>query len=137
MIEILGISFDFGLLVLIWMVQLIVYPGFLFYESKNLIIWHRKYTGLIAILVIPLMFGQLSLTLFEVYSFFSVVAILKLLLITFVWVFTFAYFAPVHTKISQGMISKPILEQLVALNWYRTISWSVVFLLSFINYYLI
>lgn len=137
MLEILGISMDFGLLILIWMVQLIVYPSFLYYEEQNLIKWHRKYVGLIGIIVAPIMFCQLAATLFEAYSVFSVLVVVKLLLITFVWTFTFAYFAPVHTRISQGMVSKPILEQLVKLNWYRTFGWTLVFIFSLINFYFI
>jgi hypothetical protein len=135
MIEILAISIDFGLLILIWMVQLIVYPSFLYYEPNNLIIWHRKYTGLISILVAPMMFCQLGFTVFEAYSSFSAIAIAKLLLITFTWAFTFAYFAPVHTRVSQGKVSKPILEQLVKLNWYRTFAWTAILVLSMVNYY--
>ncbi len=137
MLEILGTSIDFGLLILIWMVQLIVYPSFLFFEAQNLIVWHRKYTGLIAIIVVPLMLGQLGLALFDVYVFFSLVAVIKLLLITFVWTFTFAFFAPMHSRLSQGMVSKPILKQLVSLNWYRTIAWTIVSLISLINYYFV
>lgn len=135
MIEILGILFDFGLLVLIWMVQLIVYPSFLYYEANNLIVWHRKYTSLISILVAPMMFFQLGFNVFEAYSDFSAIAIIKLLLITFAWVFTCTYFVPLHTRISQGKVSRTILEQLVKLNWFRTLAWTVILVLSMFHYY--
>ncbi|MFT6745260.1 MAG: hypothetical protein ACJAR8_001821, partial [Bacteroidia bacterium] len=59
---------DFGLVVLIWMVQLIVYPSFLFYKDTELITWHTKYTPRITKIVAPLMFAQLSLSVFGLFQ---------------------------------------------------------------------
>ena len=42
---------DAGLVVLIWMVQLIIYPSFLHYDN-NLVEWHHKYTSRIALIVV-------------------------------------------------------------------------------------
>ena len=50
---------DFGLLVLIWMVQLVVYPGFKYYQRERLLEWHARYTSRISYIVGPLMLGQL------------------------------------------------------------------------------
>ena len=57
---------DIGLVVLIWMVQLIVYPSFTFYSKENLVNWHQKYTARIAVIVIPLMFLQLILVIVDI-----------------------------------------------------------------------
>ena len=59
MIEITRLLLDFGLCILIWMVQLIVYPSFLFFSDNNLFTWHKTYTKAIALIVMPLMLGQL------------------------------------------------------------------------------
>ena len=63
MIDIIRLLVDFGLLVLIWIIQLIIYPSFLFYRAKELITWHKMYTKAIALIVIPLMLGQLGDTI--------------------------------------------------------------------------
>ncbi len=42
-LEIIRLLLDFGLVVLIWMIQGIVYPSFLDYNTENLAVWHRKY----------------------------------------------------------------------------------------------
>ena len=130
MLETFELLFDFGLLVLIWMVQLIVYPSFRYYISENLIVWHQTYTGRIALVVVPLMFGQLGIALYQVYLRFETLSIIKLALVAFVWVFTFAYFAPSHGKISNGETSQERLSRLVSWNWWRTLAWTLVTILS-------
>jgi len=107
--EILGIAINFGLVVLIWMVQLIIYPSFLYYETKNLVIWHQKYTGQITIIVAPLMFAQLGLSVLEAYSNLAALSIAQLSLVIFAWFFTFVFFVLTHNKLSEGQASKPIL----------------------------
>jgi hypothetical protein len=131
--EIIEVLLDFGLFILIWMVQLVVYPSFLFYDTKNLIAWHQKYTIRIAILVIPLMFGQLGYSVYNVYVSMDTFSLLKLALVGFVWIFTFAYFAPTHGKIAQGKPSKEMLIRLVQWNWWRTFAWTFICILSIIQ----
>ena len=131
MLETLEILFDFGLLVLIWMVQLIVYPSFLFYGEKDLVRWHQVYTGRIAMVVIPLMFGELGISAYQVYEITSTISIMKFILIVLIWISTFAYFAPTHGKISQGNTDKVVLTQLVNRNWWRTLAWTLVSIISF------
>jgi len=41
-IPLIRLLFDFGLLVLIWLVQLVIYPSFLYYEQDNLKRWHEN-----------------------------------------------------------------------------------------------
>ena len=65
-IAVLRLGIDFGLVVLIWMIQLIVYPSFLHYTTTNLIKWHRKYTPLIGYIVGPLMLLQLGISIYQI-----------------------------------------------------------------------
>jgi hypothetical protein len=63
--NIIKLLFDAGLFVLIWMVQLMVYPSFLYYEKQNLVKWHNHYVKGLAIIVIPIMFGQLIIAIIQ------------------------------------------------------------------------
>lgn len=130
MLDTSSLVFDTGLFILIWMVQLIIYPSFLYYERSNLIKWHNKYTGLIAVIVAPLMLGQLGSTVYAVIIDAQAVSIIKLILVAFIWIFTFVYFAPTHGKVSEGDYTEATLHQLVKLNWYRTIAWTCTFIIS-------
>lgn len=118
---------DFGMLVLIWMVQLLIYPGFKYFEFDKLIIWHKKYTQNIGIIVGPLMLVQLGLHTYSTYLNFNILESINLGLVVFTWFYTFLYFVPIHRKISSGDFNKNDLRNLENKNWWRTLIWSLVF----------
>lgn len=131
----LRVLVDFGLVVLIWMVQLIIYPGFQFYEYDNLIQWHQNYTVAISLVVIPLMLSQLIISIIQLYKKRTRHTLLSFLLVVVLWGITFIVFVPLHTSIGLGDFTETTLTNLVYKNWYRTILWSVVFCLSLYQYY--
>lgn len=124
---------DFGLVILIWMTQLIVYPSFTYFQSDDLVIWHGKYTRYISIIVMPLMVGQLGFHLFGVFDQFSIERLFSLLLIAAVWINTFFFAVPLHNKIAGDIESLASAKALVRINWFRTIGWTLVFLISFVQ----
>lgn len=130
----LGLLVDAGLCVLAWMVQLIVYPGFLEYAPADLIQWHRKYTPRITIIVAPLMLAQLGIAAYKLIHGPSGLHLVSCILILAIWLITFFLFVPIHQKIDQGITGKKDLLKLVKLSWYRTLPWTLVLLLNLINY---
>lgn len=131
--EIVKLLFDFGLVILIWMVQLVVYPSFLFFEIKNLNKWHKKYTLGLSIIVIPLMFGQLFIASIQLFQLPEIKTIINILLIILVWVITFTIFVPIHNKISKNKATQKLLKRLVQYNWLRTILWTLIFFWNLLN----
>ncbi len=126
-IEIARLIFDFGMLVLIWIVQLVIYPGLKFYQKPDLMQWHKKYVIKIAYVVMPLMIGQLSLAIVQTFTMFSLYHLIILILIVCVWISTFFQFLPMHNRISFGDSEDSILDQLIQKNWGRTIVLTLVF----------
>ena len=130
MLEYFRFFFDSGLLILILMVQLIIYPSFIFYEPNRLLVWHANYTKKIALIVLPLMLGQLCVALFQVYQNQNLDTVLYSAIVLFLWGITFIKFAPMHGQISEGRVDKEFLQKLVQLNWIRTLLWFMLFLLT-------
>lgn len=130
MIEITRLVLDVGLLVLIWMIQLIVYPSFLFYTAKELIAWHKMYTKAIALIVIPLMLGQLGITIYQVFLEQNTYTSTSIVLVVFLWGITLLKFAPMHQQISEGNTHEQLLKKLVQINWIRTIIWTILCAMS-------
>jgi len=129
----IGLCIDFGLVVLIWMVQLIVYPSFSFYSKHNLKEWHLIYTKNISLIVIPLMLFQLGLTINDCIGHFSFYNGCITILILSIWIITFLKFVPLHTKIDVEEASSnhlKTLKELIQYNWLRTILWSLIFILN-------
>tara|TARA_Y100000589_G_scaffold325196_1_gene362704 strand:- start:267 stop:689 length:423 start_codon:yes stop_codon:yes gene_type:complete len=122
--------FDSGLLILIVIVQLIIYPSFIHHQPKRLLIWHSIYTKKIALIVLPLMLGQLCVAMFQVYQNQNLDTVLYSAIVLFLWGITFTKFAPMHGQISNGRVDKEFLQKLVRLNWIRTTLWFMLFLLT-------
>jgi hypothetical protein len=130
MIEITRLVLDVGLLVLIWMIQLIVYPSFLFYTAKELIAWHKIYTKAIALIVIPLMLGQLGIAIYQVFLVQNTYTLTSIVLVVFLWGITLLKFAPMHQQISEGNTHVQLLKKLVQINWIRTLIWTILCAMS-------
>ena len=130
MIEITRLLLDFGLCILIWMVQLIVYPSFAFYNNTQLLKWHKTYTKAIALIVIPLMLGQLGIVIYQVFLAQNIYTLVSIVFVVFLWGITLLKFAPMHQQISEGNTQIQLLKTLVQMNWIRTIIWTLLFVLS-------
>lgn len=124
---------DFGFAVLIWAVQLVIYPSFLYYPKKDLITWHRSYTVRVTYIVMPLMFGQLILSIWQLIALKNLYTVLSVILIGLLWVLTFTVFVPLHRNIDRGQPESDTSLKLVRYNWIRTVLWSSVFLISLVN----
>ena len=124
--------FDFGLVVLIWMVQLIIYPAFTYLERPKLLSWHGKYSMRISLVVIPLMLGQLLITIFQLMNGSLIIYLIALLVLA-VWLITFLFFVPAHGKISRNEINDRTLDRLVTVNWWRTVIWSAILILALVE----
>ncbi|MDA8930816.1 hypothetical protein N9J07_05485 [Bacteroidia bacterium] len=119
-----------GLVVLIWMVQLLLYPSFNFYSKQNLVSWHTSYTPRITFIVAPLMLIQLAVAVFRIYIDLRLHYVLFATLVAAAGLVTFFVFIPMHSKIQEGGASDMLMSRLVNLNWSRTLIWSAIFLLE-------
>ena len=118
---------DFGLVVLIWMVQLVVYPSFKYYSTNDLLKWHRTYTASMTVVVLPLMLSQLLLHGWRLYHKLSVNHTILMVLVLSTWLLTFTIFVPFHNKIAANLEHPRTLSKLVTYNWSRTVIWSLIF----------
>ncbi len=132
MFELFAHRVDFGLVVLLWLVQLVIYPSFLKIQPDELVVWHRSYTFRASFIIIPLMFTQMVTWLFLVFSKTTGLELLGLGLVVTSWILTFFVSVPLHKKIERGEGSPEVLSALVTTNWYRTICWTAVFIVGLI-----
>lgn len=131
-IEVLRLAIDFGLMVLIWMVQILIYPGFQYLDDKSFIKWHRQYAGSMGFIVAPMMFAQVGLAFYFFYYFPEMFSynVAYAALIGLTWISTFTIFVPLHKKLDQlGKVSK-LCQELTRKNWIRVIFWTAIVLLD-------
>ncbi len=122
---------DFGLVVLLWLVQRIIYPSFMQVAPERLVEWHAQYTQQMGYIVVPLMFGQLGLSVLAVWQVGVGLDWLDLLLVLSCWGLTFGFSVPLHQQIAAGESHPKVLQRLVVTNWPRTLVWTLIFALGF------
>jgi DMSO reductase anchor subunit len=126
---------DFGFVVLIWAVQLVIYPSFKYYQATNLVHWHRSYTKRVTVIVLPLMTSQLIIALMQLFREFNVFTIVSMLIIAILWLTTFLIFVPLHQKIDRDESNDSHTEQLVRYNWLRTFLWTLLFCITAYHFF--
>ena len=118
---------DFGMCVVLWLVQLVIYPSFLRVEPSELITLHKAYTFRVSFVILPLMFGQLALSVLSVVGDASILEWTAFAFVLVCWILTFFVSVPLHRKIEQNDITRETRQKLITTNWPRTILWSVIF----------
>ena len=116
---------DFGLVTLIWMVQLIIYPSFKYYTHNDLVEWHQLYMTRISYVVMPLMVGQLIVCIVQLLEGVNWYTLASMVIVALLWFSTFLQFVPLHNQIASGDFQTETLSALVDKNWIRTILWTV------------
>ena len=124
---------DFGLVVLIWLVQLIIYPSFEYVDRGRLEYWHGRYTALISAVVVPLMLGQVLVVGMQTIQRGSTLDWVSAALVVAVWLVTFLRAVPIHERIGQATDPDADVPALVRWNWPRTVLWSAVFVLGWVS----
>lgn len=131
-LALIRILLDFGLMVLIWIVQLVIYPGLCYYKNEDLGKWHKIYTQRIGVIVGPLMIAQLVVTIMQLLQAQNLYTWGSIIIVLITWILTFLIFVPLHNSIKPGESCEEITTSLVKKNWWRTFFWSILFLGSLI-----
>jgi hypothetical protein len=119
----------FGLVVLIWMVQVIIYPAFLEIPAGRFARWHAGYTRAVTRIVAPLMLAQVALLGRLLALRPSPGAALAAGAVAVAWIATFALAVPAHERLRASGPDREVVGRLVAGNWIRTVAWTLAFLL--------
>jgi hypothetical protein len=135
-IDLARLLIDFGFVILIWAVQLVIYPSFEYYSQSNLFTWHRKYTFKVTFIVLPLMFGQLILAVTQLWYMQNWYTMISVLCIVVLWLQTFLIFVPLHQSIDHNSPVENVCRKLTVKNWMRTTLWTALFFISLYYYIL-
>ena len=121
----LNLAISWGLFVLIWLVQLIIYPSFQRIPSNEFSVYHLWYVKRISSIVFPLMIAECVMAAWWLNSEFgSPVPAISGFLVLIVWLSTFALQVPIHNRLKSGK-DEVLIRRLVLSNWIRTLAWSL------------
>lgn len=125
----LGPLINFGMALLVWLAQIIIYPSFANWHPDTFTSDHRLYVQRMGYIAGPLMVVQLLLTLSALIDSGHWLYTGQLVLITICWLCTVKLIIPLHRSLSYRY-NRQLINQLISANWLRTIPWTLVSLLD-------
>ncbi len=130
--EHLRILFDTAALVLIWLVQLVIYPAFRHFRSAEFRAWHPHYTRQVSYVVMPVMLGQLALYGWCFITHPGGEVVINFILILVIWGITFLRAVPLHGALDRAEDHLPLSAALLRVNGWRTLLWTAVWVVTLI-----
>ena len=111
---------------IIWIIQILHYPTFLFVDKKHYTEFQKFHMKNISYLIIPIMLVELLTGLsillkIKMINFYFFASFGLLILI---WLITALFFSKFHSELSNKYNHDTILK-LIRLNWIRTFFWTV------------
>ena len=111
---------------IIWIVQILHYPTFLFIDKERYTEFQQFHMNKISYIIIPLMLVELISGLSILFTVenvqFSFYVSLSLLIL--IWLITGLFFTKFHSELSKKFSHNTILR-LIRLNWIRTVFWTI------------
>ena len=114
----------------IWVIQIVHYPSFHFIEKELYTAFQKFHMNKISIIVIPIMLAELitGMMLFLDKSSKSPFLIISFVILVLIWLITGVFFTKAHNELIAGY-QELVINQLVAMNWIRTLLWTLRLLL--------
>lgn len=110
----------------IWIIQLIQYPGFMFASRDRFVHFHTFHSRRITFVVGPTMLLELltAAVLFLAVEQNALVMAVNLASVMLLWALTFFVSVPIHNRLALGFDEK-LVRRLTVTNWYRTALWTL------------
>ena len=121
---------DLGMLVLIWLVQLTIYPGFAQMRAEAFPQWHESYMNRMGFIVGPLMLTQPFLIGLQLWLEVNLFHVAAAVLVALAWLATAVFSVPAHRALQKSGFDAAVIRRLVLTNWIRTAAWTGVFFLG-------
>ena len=114
----------------IWVIQIVHYPSFHFIEKELYTAFQKFHMNKISIIVIPIMLAELitGIMLFLDKSSKSPLLTISIIILVLIWLITGVFFTKAHNELIAGY-QELVVNQLVAMNWIRTLLWTLRLLL--------
>ena len=114
----------------IWVIQIVHYPSFHFIEKELYTAFQKFHMNKISIIVIPIMLAELitGIMLFLDKSSKNPLLIISFIILVLIWLITGVFFTKAHNELITGY-QQLVVNQLVVMNWIRTLLWTLRLLL--------
>ncbi|WP_372809215.1 hypothetical protein [Pontiella sp.] len=119
---------DTAMLMLIWLVQLVIYPAFRSIDPARFIGWHGGYMRTFSFIVIPPMLLQAGLIAVQCMRAPTPAHWISAAAVLAAWLTTFTVSVPCHRQLQLAGNTPKWTNRLIRTNWIRTAAWSLAWL---------
>jgi hypothetical protein len=133
--ERIQLATTFSMMGLIWLIQLVHYPGFHAVQASKFDAFHSMHSANISLIVMPLMVAELLVAAYLCFGTPMVGVPLQAVLLGLTlaaWASTIFLQVPLHNALSSGNDAETI-TRLVQTNWIRTVAWTLKGVILFAN----
>ena len=123
----------FFLLGLIWIIQIVHYPTYLYIDNNKRILFQNFHTKTISYIVAPVMIIELISSFLILINQVNLQNIVILIIPVLIWLSTFCISVPIHKNINKSNFEM-LAKKLIKTNWIRTILWTIKALIIFLFY---
>ena len=113
---------------LIWLVQVVHYPGLMLVGKADFVRYHAAHTRRMGYVVAAPMVAELGLALWLAWVAYPTwgagLALGQLAPVLVVWLATFLLAVPFHNRLAAGGYNYIALDSLTRTNWLRTLAWT-------------
>lgn len=108
---------------LCWFVQIVHYPLFKAVPLEDFTAYQKKnyVTGLVSV---PVMTLELFIGFWVLYTDYSELFLLNMILLGIIWGSTFFFQIPIHLRLAKNPTHN-LMTRLIRTNWIRTLSWTL------------
>lgn len=128
----LRLAVDTAALVLIWLVQLVIYPVFTYLGREDFRRWHPLYTRRVTLVVLPIMLSQVAIYGWLMLTGFQWDVVLNALLVAAAWAITFLGAVPLHAALDAANLvdHRDMALRLNRVNAWRVRVWTLVWVVT-------
>jgi hypothetical protein len=129
MVLIINLAVTAFLAGLTWYLQIVHYPLFIYLEKKSFLEYHIYHLKKNTYMVFVPMLVEGTFAILFTFDYplpvNGLIAFLCLCISTAMWLVTFAKLVPLQDSLTIDGWNEEVIEQLIKINWIRTIGWSV------------
>lgn len=119
----------FYLIGLVWLIQVVQYPGFAKVGAKNFLEYHQSHVSSIFwVVAIPMVIElilSLGLLIARPPQVDMILNVFLFAMVLLVWGVTFFIAIPLHNQLDANGLNLEVVRKLTNINWIRTIAWTL------------
>lgn len=117
----------------VWLVQMVVFPGFLYYSEENWKVWQRNLAMRMTIVMVPLILAQMITYTLSLVAGITISDILSMVLIIVGLAVTFYIGFSWYEKCQAAEDTMELRKSIQKVIWIRTLAWSMILIISLIS----